>query len=350
MSTNYPDSLDSFSDKTDGTDVVYASHINNMQDALEAIELELGTTPSGSFDDVADAIAAKLNTSGGNLSGDVTCDAGVKLDGVDVGAHTHTGGTGDAPNVPWGSVSGKPTLHNTVISANTTDGVADFIAAGSGLAVDIDGSPTPISMDIDGFNQVITSDTSITSLTASSTCYLYAEKGSGSTPTLGHTTVKPVFSYTAPGSPATDQHWFDLSIRKMKRYTGSAWELKQRIFLGEAITDGSSVTDVISYALNGMFDSGWFAVTANTAYEKKHGIGVLPLDIQLFGATDDDPLSDVHQVTYYFDGADGYGGQVGDINEYEVTINAATNFDYPIFSLGSSDTDGFYRLVVRRGW
>jgi hypothetical protein len=52
MSTSYPGGLDSYTTKIDGVDDVMASHINNPQDAIEAIEAELGTDPAGSFTDV----------------------------------------------------------------------------------------------------------------------------------------------------------------------------------------------------------------------------------------------------------------------------------------------------------
>jgi hypothetical protein len=56
MSTSYPGGLDSYATKVDGIDDVMASHINNPQDAIVAIETELGADPAGSFTDVADRL------------------------------------------------------------------------------------------------------------------------------------------------------------------------------------------------------------------------------------------------------------------------------------------------------
>jgi hypothetical protein len=42
MSTNYPTSLDSYTAKTDGVDDVLAAHVNNLQDAIVAIETKIG--------------------------------------------------------------------------------------------------------------------------------------------------------------------------------------------------------------------------------------------------------------------------------------------------------------------
>lgn len=58
MPTNYPASLDTFTNKTDGVDDVLAADINKLQDAIVAIQTKLGTStgnllmraPSGSND------------------------------------------------------------------------------------------------------------------------------------------------------------------------------------------------------------------------------------------------------------------------------------------------------------
>lgn len=351
MSTSYPGGIDSYTTKVDGVDVVAAAHLNNLQDAATALETELGVLPKGSFASVAAAIAAKLNASGGNLTGDVTANAGVKVDGVDISAHIHSGASGDAANVPWSNVSGKPPMMNTVFgSAVDASGLPNFISIGTGLSVNIDGNPTPVKMDVNGFFRKIDSDTTISGLTPSTTCFLYAEKVTGVTPTLGHSTQKPMYSYTPPGSPPTDMHWFDLSERQMKRWTGSAWEYKSRIFIGEAVTDASSVTSVVNYALCGMYDSDWFSVAQNTQYTKNHNLGITPSDIQLLGASSITPPSNIHDVIYYHNGTNGYGGQVGAITELNFAINAAANFQNPIFYLGTSGTSGYYRVIARRGW
>lgn len=61
--------------------------------------------PIASVTNLQSTLDAKLPLAGGNLTGDVTADAGVRVDGVDVSAHTHSGGTGDAPNIPQSSVT-----------------------------------------------------------------------------------------------------------------------------------------------------------------------------------------------------------------------------------------------------
>jgi hypothetical protein len=54
--------------------------------------------------------------------------------------------------------------------------------------------------------------------------------------TFGSTILAPVVSSTAPSSPATDQHWFDLATTTMKVWNGNRWVRKIRVFA--AFLDG----------------------------------------------------------------------------------------------------------------
>jgi hypothetical protein len=71
-----------------------------------------------------------------------------------------------------------------------------------------------------------------------------------------------------------DYLWFDTI--GMKMYQGNSiggWVQKNILMLGEAVTDGSSVTSVTTYAYNGRYDSDAFNVANNTKYTKAHNIG-----------------------------------------------------------------------------
>lgn len=66
MSSNYPASLDSFVAKSDGAgNIISAAHINYLQDAILAIETELGTDPAGSLTDLKTRLAVMLTNAGG---------------------------------------------------------------------------------------------------------------------------------------------------------------------------------------------------------------------------------------------------------------------------------------------
>ena len=63
MATNYPSSLDSFTNPTatdtlDSATVPHAAQHTDINDAVEAIEAELGTNPKGSFASVKARLVA----------------------------------------------------------------------------------------------------------------------------------------------------------------------------------------------------------------------------------------------------------------------------------------------------
>ena len=158
-----------------------------------------------------------------------------------------------------------------------SNGRADFITAGTGLEaiIDTDGGSTPLECLINGKYCKRSTNLSV-SLTASATNFIWVEKPSSGDEisSAGSSTLEPVYDFVAPSSPATDQHWFDLSCMKMKRWDGSAWEEKDRIFIGEAVTDATSVTSVVSYALRGLFVSDVLSVTYNTTYDINSNLGI----------------------------------------------------------------------------
>lgn len=73
--------------------------------------------------------------------------------------------------------------------------------------------------------------------------------------------------------PSTDVHWFDLSTFKMKVWNGSAWVEKTRVFIGEAVTDGSGILSVVAYALHGRYRRPATSLSNNTTFSINHNIG-----------------------------------------------------------------------------
>lgn len=66
MPTTYPGALDTFTTKQDGEDkIIYAAHVNDLQDSVLAIETELGTDPAGSAADLKTRLAIMLTDAGG---------------------------------------------------------------------------------------------------------------------------------------------------------------------------------------------------------------------------------------------------------------------------------------------
>lgn len=163
---SYPSSVVSFTTKTDDIDVIQAGHINLLQDEVAAIQVELGTSPSGGsltvreraeaietslsgkaanpHDNASHSVAfateaaltsglgTKLNLSGGTLTGDVVLHSyrerettsssstmTVNFTGAQVQETTNSG----ALTVEWSNLpsSGQVRSVTMVVGSNVTD-------------------------------------------------------------------------------------------------------------------------------------------------------------------------------------------------------------------------------------
>ena len=180
-------------------------------------------------------------------------------------------------------------VRQTALTGAVTNGVASFISAGTGLAADLEANPVSLVLAFAaGFNprgeqidhlSVISADTASawSSLDTSDTLYLFVDRNTGTGAlTFNFITTVPSYGYVHPGSPATDDHSFLIQEMKMYRWTGSVWEEKQRVFLGEVDTDGSGVTAARTYALRGEFEGLTAALAISTQYTFNSQIGMPP--------------------------------------------------------------------------
>lgn len=69
MAASYPSAVKSFTTKTNYVDLVDASHVNDLQDEVVAVETELGTDVAGSAATLKARLAISLADSGGIQSG-----------------------------------------------------------------------------------------------------------------------------------------------------------------------------------------------------------------------------------------------------------------------------------------
>jgi hypothetical protein len=83
MSTNYPTSLDSYTAKTDGVDDVLAAHVNNLQDAIVAIETKLCVGNSVTIENINNCGAYTNNLCVGMFNGSAIGGAYIDLRGRD---------------------------------------------------------------------------------------------------------------------------------------------------------------------------------------------------------------------------------------------------------------------------
>lgn len=195
------------------------------------------------------------------------------------------------------------------------------------------------------------SDTTLSSLTASKTLYIYYDFD---TSTFGFTEQQPDYQYVTSGT-TTDKHIFVIPEMKLYRYTGSAWETKNRVFIGECVTSTDSVTSVITYALNGMWDSGWFSVAPNNNYTKYHYLGFKitgHCTVEHFASMDSSGADSIPWVGFHV-------SSTNTIGQYSRENLTPTTINYYRFGFGSvvsyirganRTTNCFWRIFIKRGW
>lgn len=60
--------------------------------------------------------------------------------------------------------------------------------------------------------------------------------------TIDVSTLTPAISYNAPNSPATGQYWFDITNQVWKRYSGTSFEIINRILIGQVVSDDTNTS------------------------------------------------------------------------------------------------------------
>lgn len=115
-------------------------------------------------------------------------------------------------------------------------------------------------------------------LAASSKNFLFVTVNTNGTLTPGSTTLAPVYQFG--GTPSTTNNQFTFNIAEMRAYlgNGSVANAAYMVFVGEADTNGTTVTATIAYAYNGRYESAWTAGIWNTstAVSASHNLGVYP--------------------------------------------------------------------------
>jgi hypothetical protein len=123
---------------------------------------------------------------------------------------------------------------NTVFDSRAVSDKDDFFVLTGGLGVDLYASPSePFIYGIKNAPYTLEANVSLT-LPDNAHNFMWV----GPFGELGSAALPCRYDYKAPGAPATDQHWFDLSVGRMMRWDGAVWEEVERIFLGYIRTDG----------------------------------------------------------------------------------------------------------------
>lgn len=123
-----------------------------------------------------------------------------------------------------------------------------------------------------------------TGLSTAGTWGLYADIAAGAlVPVNG---CKPLPRYQAGGAFSTtaDQFTYNWVEAVGKVGNGASAVQTNRVCVGEVVVAGGVVTSIVWYAPRGEYDSGLFAVVANTLYSKNANVGAA-CDLSLFFCT-----------------------------------------------------------------
>lgn len=194
-------------------------------------------------------------------------------------------------------------------------------------------------------------------LSANVTNYLYVDTRTG---TPGATTLPPIYQFGGVPSVVKGQFSFDCQAMIGTFGNGTRAVPAALVFLGEAVASAAGVVSVVTYAYNGVFDSGYLAglPAPGTALSRAHNLGTPDASASLTakcltaeggyaagqvlgglatlsgGTTGGAYPATTRLATMLVAGSNGF-----------VAINASSG---ALFTL--TPTNWAPRLVVRRGW
>lgn len=211
-----------------------------------------------------------------------------------------------------------------VVSGPSSGGLPSFLPAISGaLSITTTGlASVPLLLTsasgFDIYGQVnvtrsVNADVTWT-LGANQTNYLMIDVNTGAT----GRTLAPIYQYGGPPSIVNAQYTFD--FHTMQGYIGNGTTAipVNYVFVGEAVTNATSVTSTVAYAYGGRFFSGWQTPLPTTAGQVNlnSNLGVAPWRQKLM----------LQCLT------GEYGHAPGDIIVNGVTFNATVSGPLPLFS------------------
>lgn len=155
----------------------------------------------------------------------------------------------------------KNSVRQTVLSGPVdASGKEDFLEIVTGLEVlskSLSTDPLILSFG-DGFTETGQKDFTIEvseqlnwgALPASEAeVFLYIDLLTDGTVQTGHSIVEPVYSLARPATPATGQAFYSTyHTGRMEVFNGSSWVPVLRVFVGQCVTDATSVTSIEMYA------------------------------------------------------------------------------------------------------
>lgn len=171
--------------------------------------------------------------------------------------------------------------YSVVSGAVDVNGFPSFISKVDNSTVTIQATSTnTVVIYPNGSMEGITTDQSVGSITDNTTTVFVKEKD--------NSTIQKATSVTesliAPSGGNDGDYWLNIGVRPCipyKKISGT-WTITQFVKLGEATKTSGTLGTPISYAFNGVYDSGNFATTNGNNTSKSHNLGSNKLIATLF--------------------------------------------------------------------
>lgn len=156
-------------------------------------------------------------------------------------------------------------------------------------------------------------------------------------------------------TPGYSSDFFSIANATMYQVSGPsaapgvnpAFAAVNRVYVGEATTSSTLVSNVTSYALKGQYDSGLFYVTSNLLYNKNHNLGYSSFTTEVRIADDSSGTNERHGDDEWYQGS-FVGWSPAYTARNSIAIMPTGNV------VGSSGVGimapSYYRILTRRGW
>ncbi len=235
---------------------------------------------------VYNAAGAKVDPAVGAFAANMLAD--VEYDG------THYVVLNPLPQTPI-AVAVRQTVLNGPVDGTT--GAANFLPASSGTlsitSTGVSASVPFVATAANGYGAagavdrvgISTANLTWSSLTASNTNYLYVDIDSAGALTTGKTTLPPLYPQGGGRSIVNTQFQFNVGQMSATVGDGAVANQTYRVYVGEAVCDGTGVTSSVAYAYRGEFEGAEITPdqttgTANIIKSSNHNIGVVPRDLR----------------------------------------------------------------------
>ena len=207
----------------------------------------------------------------------------------------------------------------------------------------------------------LTANPTWSSLTASTTNYLWINASTGAT---GFSTLQPIYQFG--GTIPTTSGQFTFDYQQMIGYVGNGTTavVTPLVYVGEAVTSGSAVTSAAAYSYNGYYESPVLttvpALATNTSYNSNLGVASTgTFDFSFQAATGGYAIGEKINNLVAYDGSATYQGPLTGSTRLTVsftTSNSGSPLYYrnkatgALMSVAAGTTGVNIKLIQRRGW